>query len=434
MTEGPRQVEFAYKAVSQEGKVYEGTQDGESEESVAVKLQGQGLIPLVITPAGQGTGRQRTGTTPSIDRDTTGLRSGLWQRLASTSFQFRGRVKTKDLILFAEHLSIMLQSGITLNKSLALLTELTENKNFSQVVHEIHNQIREGSSLWQSLGHYPKIFPVVFVNMVKSGEAGGVLDVVLERVAAYLRSVQELKEYLLSAMIYPAILGLTALGSIAVMLTVVVPRFAEIFSGMGVTLPLTTQVMLSSGTFLQQNWWILMLLIAGGLIGLRAALRSPTGRHKWDKTKLKLPFVGQIFHKIEIARFSRTLGTLLHSGVSILAAMNIVRGVVMNSVLQEALEDVYKDLKQGRMLSVSLEKRKVFPALAVSMLSVGEEAGNLSEMLEKVGEMYDKDLKSAIKSFTSVFEPAVILVMGLIVGAMVVSMLMAIFSVNQIGM
>ena len=436
MTEGRRQLEYAYKAVTQEGKVHEGTQKGESEESVAVKLQGQGLIPLHILPASQGLGKERNRKTFRIDGQRTGTSTGqsFWQRLSHTSLRFQSKASNKDLILFAEHLSIMLHSGITLNKSLALLTELTENKNFSRVIQDVHSQIREGSALWQSLGRYPKIFPVVFVNMVKSGEAGGVLDVVLERVAAYLGSVQELKEYLLSAMIYPAILGLTALGSIAVMLTVVIPRFAEIFSGMGVSLPLSTQVMLSGGTFLQQNWWLILLVLAGGLIGLRGFLKSSTGRRKWDKFKLTLPFLGSIFQKIEIARFSKTLGTLLRSGVSILAAMNIVRGVVVNSVLQEALEEVYQDLKQGRMLSVSLENRKVFPTLAVSMLSVGEEAGNLAEMLEKVGDMYDKDLKSAIKSFTSVFEPAVILVMGLIVGAMVVSMLMAIFSVNQIGL
>ncbi len=429
-------MEFIYKAVTQEGKVHEGTQDGDNEEAVAAKLQGQGLIPLQVAPVSQGLGKKRKKKFSPVDTEQSTVGSGgsLWQRLTTTSIQLRSKAKNKDLILFAEHLSIMLHAGITLNKSLALLSELTENKSFSRVVSDIHNQIREGSSLWQALQQHPKVFPVVFVHMVRAGEAGGVLDGVLSRVADYLTSVQELKEYLISAMIYPCILGLTALGSIVVMLTVVVPKFAEIFSGMGVDLPVLTQMMLGTGTFLQANWWIMLLGLGVILMGIRSVLNTQGGRLWWDATKLRLPLVGPIVLKVEIARFSRTLGTLLHSGVTILSAMNIVKGVVINSALRQSLDHVYSDLKQGRMLSVSLEKRRVFPTLAVSMLGVGEESGDLSGMLGKIGEMYDKDLKSAIKAFTAVFEPAIILIMGLVVGAMVISMLLAIFSINELGM
>ena len=429
-------MEFAYKAVTPEGKVQEGRQSGESEEAVAAKLQGQSLVPLQIVPASQGVSIPKK-TKPlgghSVQK-AAGRGGSLGKRLAHTSIQIKSRARTKDLILFAEHLSIMLHAGITLNKSLALLGELTENKAFSRVVADIHTHIREGSSLWQALQQYPKVFPVVFVHMVRAGEAGGVLDRVLSRLAQYLTGVQELKEYLVSSMIYPCILGLTALGSILVMLTVVIPKFAEIFSGMGVELPLLTQAMLGTGTFLQANGWLLLVLAALVLLGVRSALSTPSGRLWWDTVKLRLPLVGQIILKVEIARFSRTLGTLLHSGVTILSAMHIVKGVVINSALRQSLDQVATDLKQGRMLSVSLEKRRVFPPLAVNMLGVGEESGDLSGMLDKIGEMYDKDLKSAIKAFTAVFEPAVILCMGLVVGAMVVSMLLAIFSINELGM
>lgn len=429
-------MEFLYKAVTHEGKVQEGTQSGESEDAVAARLQAQGLIPLQVAPASLGfsKAKKRARLVQTAQQGRADAGSSLWHRLANQSIQLRRKTKTKDLILFAEHLSIMLQSGITLNKSLALLSELTENKAFSRVVTEIHNQIREGSALWQALQQYPRVFPVVFVHMVRAGEAGGVLDAVLSRLADYLSSVQELKEYVVSAMIYPCILGLTALGSIVVMLTVVVPKFAEIFSGMGVDLPVVTQAMLGTGTFLQNNWWVLALGLVAVLLAVRSVLQTQGGRHWWDETKLRLPLLGSIMLKIEIARFSRTLGTLLHSGVSILSAMNIVKGVVVNSALRSALDQVYADLKQGRMLSVSLEKRRVFPTLAVSMLGVGEESGDLSGMLGKIGEMYDKDLKSAIKAFTAVFEPLIILTMGLVVGVMVISMLLAIFSINELGM
>lgn len=429
-------MEFVYKAVSPEGKVQEGQMEAESEDAAARRLQTQGLIPLQVATAGHDLdkAKKRSGKRPRLAQKGEKSGRGIIQDLANMSIRIRGVAKTKDLILFAEHLSIMLQSGITLNKSLALLSELTENKAFSEVVSDIHNQIREGSALWQALQNHPKVFPVVFVHMVRAGEAGGVLDVVLSRVAEYLNSVQELKEYLVSAMIYPTILGLTALGSIVIMLTVVVPKFAEIFSGMGVDLPIITQAMLGTGTFLQANWWMLALGLAVVLLIVRSVLQSQGGRQWWDATKLGLPLVGPIILKIEIARFARTLGTLLQSGVSILAAMNIVKGVVINSALRQSLDQVYTDLKQGRMLSVSLEKRQVFPTLAVSMLGVGEESGDLAGMLGRIGQMYDKDLKSAIKAFTAVFEPVIILTMGLVVGVMVISMLLAIFSINELGM
>ncbi|MDZ7762726.1 MAG: type II secretion system F family protein [Desulfovermiculus sp.] len=408
----------------------------DSDSDVASRLQTQGLIPLQVVTTDQALGRSKKGSGNRVRIDHKGEQGGrnVFHDLANLSIRIRRATKTKDLILFAEHLSIMLHSGITLNKSLALLSELTENKAFSQVVQDVHNQIREGSALWQALQQHPKVFPVVFVHMVRAGEAGGVLDGVLSRLAEYLASVQELKEYLISAMIYPCILGLTALGSIVIMLTVVVPKFAEIFSGMGVDLPIVTQIMLGTGTFLQAHWWVLLLGLALILLGIRSVLNTQGGRLWWDTTKLRLPLVGPIVLKVEIARFSRTLGTLLHSGVTILSAMNIVKGVVVNSFLRQSLDHVYSDLKQGRMLSVSLEKRKVFPTLAVSMLGVGEESGDLSGMLGKIGDMYDKDLKSAIKAFTAIFEPVIILTMGLVVGVMVISMLLAIFSINELGM
>lgn len=429
-------MEYRYKAVTPEGKIQEGQMRADSDSDVASRLQTQGLIPLQVVTTDQALGRSKKGSGNRVRIDHKGEQGGrnVFHDLANLSIRIRRATKTKDLILFAEHLSIMLHSGITLNKSLALLSELTENKAFSQVVQDVHNQIREGSALWQALQQHPKVFPVVFVHMVRAGEAGGVLDGVLSRLAEYLASVQELKEYLISAMIYPCILGLTALGSIVIMLTVVVPKFAEIFSGMGVDLPIVTQIMLGTGTFLQAHWWVLLLGLALILLGIRSVLNTQGGRLWWDTTKLRLPLVGPIVLKVEIARFSRTLGTLLHSGVTILSAMNIVKGVVVNSFLRQSLDHVYSDLKQGRMLSVSLEKRKVFPTLAVSMLGVGEESGDLSGMLGKIGDMYDKDLKSAIKAFTAIFEPVIILTMGLVVGVMVISMLLAIFSINELGM
>ncbi|WP_459939095.1 type II secretion system F family protein [Desulfonatronum parangueonense] len=336
--------------------------------------------------------------------------------------------------MFAENLSTLLRAGIPLDKCLTILVELTEKKRFQAIISNIADRIREGSTLWQALQAEGNAFPTVFINMVRAGEAGGVLELVLERVAEYLNGIQELKDYLFSAMVYPVILALTALGSIVVMLTVVVPRFAQIFEDLGVAMPMATQVLLAFGTFFQNYWLALLFGIIVSVFGARALIRSESGSRRWDALKLQLPILGPLQKKIEIARFARTLGTLLGSGVSILSAMNIVQRVVMNQVLRSSLTEVYTDLKQGRMLSSALQRHGVFPPLAVHLLGVGEETGNIESMLRKLADIYDKEIRAAIKSFTSLFEPAVILTMGLVIGMMVVSMLLAIFSVNELAM
>ncbi|WP_291323177.1 type II secretion system F family protein [Desulfonatronospira sp.] len=424
-------MEFQYKAATHEGKVRHGKVIAESHKKAVARLQAQGLIPLSVSTLGQADAWRSDAAENLYDTDTAVKNP--FSRLAALKLSIRRRVRTKDLIMFSEHLATMLKAGITLNKCLSILHDLTENKAFATVISDVHNHIREGSTLHQALAKHPDVFPVVFINMVRAGETGGVLDVVLDRVAEFLSEIQELKDYLVSSMIYPAILGLTAIASILVMLTVVIPRFADIFEDMGVDLPTATSIMLVAGDFLQNHWWLLFLIVAGSLILFKYVISTPGGREWWDRFKLGMPMIGPIILKIEIARFSKTLGTLLNSGVSILAAMNIVKGVISNNTLKSSLTLVYEDLKQGRMLSVSLENHKVFPSLAVNMLGVGEESGNMPAMLEKVGDMYDKDLKAAIKSFTSLFEPLIILVMGLVIGAMVVSMLLAVFTLNELG-
>lgn len=419
-------LEYTYKAVDSGGRVLSGVMSAGGEQEVALALQRQGYVPLSILSADMAatagaTGRRGLGVDARAVRSFLGGGGG-------------GRPKTRDLVMFAENLSVLLRAGIPLNKSLTVLIELTEKKGFRAIIANVAGRIREGSALWQALRAEEGAFPPVFINMVRAGEAGGVLDLVLERVAEYLAGIEELKDYLFSAMIYPVILALTALGSIVVMLTVVVPRFARIFEDLGVAMPMATRMLLAVGTFFQSYWLVLFL---GGVVtvfGVRALIRSEAGSLRWDALKLRLPILGPIFKKIEIARFARTLGTLLGSGVSILPAMNIVQGVLMNQVLRSSLGEAYTDLKQGRMLSSALERHQVVPPLAVHLLGVGEETGNVESMLRKLADIYDKEIRAAIKSFTSLFEPMVILTMGLVIGMMVVSMLLAIFSVNELAM
>lgn len=418
-------MEFTYRASTLEGRVHQGRIDASDKKQAAASLHARNLIPLSIEPLD----RQAIN---SEFRSQNRIKYA-WLYLHSLDAFARGKIGTKDLTAFTEHLGAMLKAGITMNKSLALLGDLTENRSLARVIKDVHSRIREGSHLYQALEEHPEVFPEVFINMVRAGESGGILDVILERLSEFMNEMARLREHLVSSMIYPAILGLTAAASMLVMLVVVIPRFADIFVDMGIEMPQATRVMLWCGNFIVHYWWALGLGAVLCLLMLKYLRSTSGGRLFWDRLRMRLPLLGTIFLKLELARFSRTLGTLLNSGVSILEAMNIVSGVVGNTVLKNRLAVVYDDLKQGRMLSGSLEQHGIFPPLAVNMLRVGEESGEMAVMLEKVGDMYDRDLRRAVKSFTSIFEPAVILVMGLVIGVMVVSMLMAVFSLNEMG-
>jgi len=440
---------FTYKALNSQGQVQTGTITAQHETQAAMRLQSQGLIPLrVHLPGDEGGSAARTAPRrqppkPPKPQMQTGLKKG-WSQSRLSSFLAVlnrdmgsapwSRVRRSDLISFAEDLAVLLGSGIPLNRSLSVVSELTSKDNFQGVILDVQQRIREGSTFWEALQSHHKIFPPVFIQMVQAGEAGGVLEGVLQKVADYLNSVEELKEYLVTAMIYPAVLTLTAGGSIAVLLLFVIPKFASIFSDMGVALPLATQVLLTLGETLRNIWWLIGLVLVAGLAGFRYVLRTKQGRTLWDRFKLRIPLIGTMLKKMEIARFVRTLGTLLSSGVSILSAMNIVQGVVLNTVLQRSLTEVYADLKQGRVLSRALENSRIFPVLTIQMVGVGEETGRMDEMLEKISDIYEKEVRAGIKKFTSLFEPLIILLLGGIIGLMVVSMLMAIFSVNSLAM
>ncbi|MBN2333131.1 MAG: type II secretion system F family protein [Deltaproteobacteria bacterium] len=424
--------EYTYQAVGSDGKLTTGHLPGIDARQVARSLQQQGLIPIRITPVVDS--GQPEKVVPKGQTCRSLSLPGFQQLLAKLGLPGRRGVSGRELILFAEDLAILLRSGVSLTRSLVIVGELVEGKAFSQVISGVHQRVKEGSTLWQALEAYAGVFPPIMVNMVKAGESGGVLEQSLTSVADYLGGIQELKEYLVSALTYPLILLFTAGASILVLLTFVIPKFALIFTDMGVALPLATRLMLAAGTFLRSTWWLLAGLVVAAVIGWRSWCRTPAGRLRWDRLKLRLPVFGAIHHKTEISRFTRTMGTLLASGVPILESLQIVRGVVMNQVLYVFLDQLHGDLKRGDSMSRSLANGALFPSLAIHMIGVGEETGRLAEMLKKVADMYDRDLKVSIRKFTALFEPVVILVMGLVIGAMVVSMLLAIFSVNEMGL
>ena len=426
---------YSYKAATGGGDVVTGELSAPSSKAAANLLQQRGLTPLRIQLSGSSSepvAASSLSRTKGLSADLPKSRMGT-QLLSKMSFLNRRAANTRDLVTFTQDLSALLDAGVPLLRGLRIIAELVEKKKFEAVILGLHEQVKEGSTFWQSLEKYPAVFTPVFVNMVKAGEAGGILDTILARLGSYLDGVQELREYLFSAMMYPLFLLLTAAGSVAVLLAVVIPKFAGMFSDMGVALPLSTTVMLVVGTFLQTYWWLLIIGFLLIFFLLRFYVSTPSGRYATDRLKLRLPVLGTLLKKIEISRFCRTFGTLLSSGIPILASLQMVRGVLSNVVLNATIEDIHLQLKQGETLSASLSRADFFPPMAVQMIAIGEETGRMDSMLTRISDMYDREIKVNIKTFTSLFEPIIILLMGLLIGAMVISMLLAIFSVNDLG-
>jgi general secretion pathway protein F len=400
--------EFLYKATTLGGETVEGLMDGKDEESIIQGLHRLGYIPIRITSAQE--------KRPSL-------------RLSSFLPQ---RVGVKNLLIFTQELSTLLSAGLPLDRSLGILGTLTENERLSEAVKDILKRIEGGNSLAEALGNHPRIFPKLYVNMVKAGESGGFLEVILSRLAQYLQSTKEIRDYLISVMIYPLILMMVSGVSIVILMTFVIPRFARIFSDMGQAIPLSTQIMLSISYSIKSYWWIGLGIILMIYLGLRIYNQDEERRLRWDKFKLRWVAIGDLIKKVEVARFSRTLGTLIQSGVSILPALNLVKEISQNRVISRSIAYVHDRLREGKAISKSLEEAGVFPPLAVHLISVGEETGKLDAMLIKVAESYEENVRNTIKRFVSLLEPLIILVMGAVVGFIVISMLLAIFSINEI--
>jgi general secretion pathway protein F len=392
---------FSYRGTNVEGTIIEGAIEAADEQAAIERLKNSNIIPLKIFVPGKG---------------------------LKTRFSLRSH--SGDLLNFTTELTSLLEAGLPLDRSLNILSGISEGKDKQILIQAILRSIREGSSFSDALQKHPRMFSRLYINMIKAGEAGGVLPVVLEKLTEFLESAQELKEQVLSSMIYPIILVSTGGLSIIILLTYVLPKFSVIFSEMGSSLPLSTQLLLSFSQGLKTYWWIALILIFLSWILFRTYTKSDQGRYQWDRIKLRL--LGEIIRKLETARFCRTLGTLIKSGVPLLQALKNSRDVISNQAIASALEVVSQGVKEGKGMALPLAAAGVFPPLALSMIKVGEETGQLDTMLLKVAATYEKSLRISIKRFISFLEPAMILGMGLVIGFIVLSMLMAIFSITDL--
>lgn len=392
---------FSYRATTMEGAIVEGAIEAADEKSAIERLKNSGIIPLKVAAPEEGIKKRFT------------LRSS-----------------KSDLLTFTTEISALLSAGLPLDRSLNILSEISESSEMKNVIQSILKSIREGNSFSDALQKHPKVFPRLYVNMIRAGETGGVLDVVLDKLNEFLESTKALRDHILSVMIYPAILTVTSGVSIIILLTFVLPKFSVIFAELGGSLPLPTKILLTFSNVLKSYWWIVLSAIITGWIIFKNYIKSDTGRYKWDAFKLKI--MGEVITKLETARFCRTLGTLLKSGVPLLQALNNSRDVISNQVIASAIDTVSAGAKEGKGIANPLSDSKVFPPLALSMIKVGEETGQLDTMLMKVAATYEKSLNVAIKRFVTLIEPVMILTMGLIIGFIIISMLMAIFSITEL--
>lgn len=402
---------FAYRAADRRGQTIDGVMEAADPRAVIERLQRDAYFPIEIVAQGQ-------------PRRFLGL---AWPNLG------RGRVASRDLVSFTQQLATLIEAGLPLDRALAIQADLATTARLRTIVGDVLRSVQGGSSLADALGkHHPRPFSRLYINMVRAGEKGGVLEITLRRLAELLEESQDFRDALVSALIYPALLSAVGAGAVVFLLTFVIPRFASIFQDLGTAIPLPTLILLDASAVVQHYWWLLALLIVAGLLAGRMGLSTTNGRLGADRLLLRLPVVGQVILKSEVARFTRILGTLLRSGVAMIPALAVVREMLANQVLARAVDGLGDGARRGAGLARPMAESGVFPPLAVHMVRVGEETGRLEETLLRVAAALESDTRKLVKRLIALAEPCIILVMGLVVGFIVVAMLLAILSVTDV--
>jgi general secretion pathway protein F len=406
---------FRFRAVSGAGDLVAGEMEAESQAQVVRQLRGQGHLPLSADPVAAG----------------AGAGSGLLRVLRQPMFG-GGRVTRRDVSVITRELATLLDSGLTLDQSLQLMIDLVESEPTRKLLSEILDAVHGGSSLADALAAHERVFSRAYVSMVRAGEAGGSLNEVLARLAQHLDQAEALSEQVRSAMIYPALLLFMAGLSIVILLTVVLPQFTVLFENAEAELPLLTRVVIALGAFVQRGWWLILLSGLGAALYFRRKLRQPASRAVIDRFALRLPLFGDLLVKLDVARFARTLATLLGNGVPLLTALSIVKDTLANTALREAIESASAGVKEGQGLAGPLSRTGRFPKLALHLTGVGERSGRLEPMLAKVAEIYDREVQSTIERLMTLLVPALTISLGVLIAGIIGAILAAILSAYQI--
>jgi type IV pilus assembly protein PilC len=397
---------FEYKVRDRSGSMKSGTLEAESPSQVAQKLKSMGYAPISITKTNAGMNKELT--IPGFGKK---------------------KVKLKDLAIFSRQFATMINSGLSLLRALNILSEQTESKELTRVITEVRNDIETGNSLSVSMGKHPECFPPLMVNMCRAGEVGGFLDSVLLQIAANYEAEVKLRGKVKSAMTYPVVVFVIAIVAVIGMLLFIVPVFAGLFTSLGGKLPLPTQILVVLSDFLKSYFYVFIIVGIGGTVVWGKVKRTEQVVNFVDPLKLKLPVFGNLFQKIALSRFCRNLGTMMHSGVPILQALDIVADTTGNVVLARAVREVQDSVRQGEALAAPLANHPVFPPMVVQMMSVGEDTGALDSMLHKIAEFYDQEVEATTESLTALIEPLMIAFMGAVIGSMIVALYMPIFKI-----
>ncbi|MFQ3587070.1 MAG: type II secretion system F family protein [Fimbriimonadaceae bacterium] len=343
------------------------------------------------------------------------------------------KMKPKSLVVFSRQFATMIDAGIPILRCLDILGGQTKDPALKAAVEQIAVDVKGGVALNEALAKHPQCFNKLYVNMIRAAELGGILDQILDRLSGFLEYEAEVKGKIKSAMMYPTLVLIFSVIMLFALFSFVLPKFKDIFNGMDVELPPVTAAMFKFGDFMNANWWLILLLVGGAIFGIKAYGRTPKGRYQIDYLKLRLPIVGELSLKMSVARFTRTFGTLINSGVPIMRSLEIVGETLGNMVLSQAVDETRLSIREGNKLSQPLTTSGLFPNMVTTMIDIGEESGRLSEMLVKIGDFYDNEVEATVKGLTSMIEPMLIIFMGVIVGFIAISVMTPIFKlVNSV--
>ena len=397
---------FSYEVMNAAGRRIIDSGEANTRDDLMLSLQAKGLILVRWVEAG-----------PS----------------ARSMLKRSGRsMSSKELLMMTREMAHLMKSGLPIDRSLTIIIQTSESKPLLAMAQYLKDSLQGGKSLSDAMAAKTEDFSDLYINMVRVGEMGGILPQVLEKLAGFMERTEEIKKFIISSSIYPAILMMIGLVSVAVIMGVVVPRFAAIFTDLGQKIPAATLLLIQASNFLRSWWWAIFLTIGVLSLGIWRFAASPYGKDRLDRISIRLPLLGSLILDIQVGRFTRTLGTLVQSGVPLLKGLSIVREVVSNVVVKRASEQIFRQVKEGKRISLLMKDQGIFPAMAVQMVALGEETGKIGDMLISVSDDLDARVQSKIKSLLSLLEPIAILLMGLLIGGVVISMLTAIFGMNEI--
>lgn len=403
---------YEYTGVNDAGRTIKGIREADSQKSLRTHLRKEGVYLTTVSAA-------------------SSRKAGKAGAEAGGRKLFLGRVSTDDIAIMTRQLATLIGAGIPLVESLGALVEQVEHPRLQRIVSQVKSRVNEGTALGDALADHKGVFSDLFINMVRAGESSGTLELVLVRLADFTESQAKLRSKVMGAIAYPAVMMIVAVIIVGILFTTVIPKVTTIFSDMDVQLPFYTRALISVSEFVQGYWYLVIAGFAGLIYGLRVWVRTPKGKAKWHAIQLKLPVFGPLVRTISMSRFSRTLGTLLSSGVQMLVAMDIVRAIVGNVVLEDVIEKARDSIREGESISGPLKRSGEFPPMVCHMIAVGERSGQLEDMLKKVADTYDSQVESKVTALTSLLEPVMIVAMGGGVAFVVAAIMLPILQLNQ---